>query len=167
MGLSWGSIVVMDLDRFERYVLERGFSVYTPNVVTGTLSALVDSLARRFQAIIVYGLDWERGTEEAVLEVPGVEAMELRDELVRVAEEISRLGASITIVALTGYVSCTPARSRREAYTGYLRSRAWRIVRALKRRCGGVVYVDGVIVWSRVSSGAPQPQGCNRSSSLS
>lgn len=165
MKPSWGCIVIMDLDRFKEYVRERGLSVYEPNVVTGTLSNLVEGLVRRFQAIVVYGLDWDRGTEEVVLEIPGVEAGELEPDLVRVAEEVHRLGLSITIVALTGYVSCAPARSRREAYSGhYLRSKARSVLESLKRRCGGVVYVDGVIAWSRVSLGAPQPPRCNRSS---
>lgn len=164
MKPTWGSLVVMDLDRFEEYVVTMGYSEYSPNIITGTLSALVEEFARKFQAVIVYGLDWRRGTEEAVLEVPGVDAGELEVDLVRIAEEIARLGASITIVAITGYVTCTPARSRREAYEGPLRSRAKRILESLKRRCGGMVYVDGVIVWSRVSLGAPQPQVCSRSS---
>jgi len=161
---AWGSIVLLDLDRFGEYVERMGLSEYSPNVVTGTLSALVEGLARRFHAVIVYGLDWERGTEEAVLEIPGVEARELEGELVRVAEEILRLGASITIVALTGYIYGAPARSRREAYRGPLRSRAKRILESLKRRCGGVVYIDGVVVWSRVSLGALRPRECSHSS---
>ncbi len=164
MKPSWGSIVIMDLDRFKEYVRVRGLSVYEPNIVTGTLSNLVEGFVRKFQAVVIYGLDWSRGTEEVVVEIPGVEAVELGEDLVRIAEEVHRLGSSITIVALTGYVSCVPARSRREAYSGsYLRSKAKGILESLKRRCGGVVYVDGVIMWSRGSLGAPQPQECSRS----
>jgi len=162
---TWGCIIVMDLDRFKEYVELKGLSVYEPNIVTGTLSALVEDLARRYQAVVVYGLDWSRGTEEAVLEVPGVEAVELEGDLVRIAEEVLRLGSSITIVALTGYVSCAPARDRREAYSGHpLRSKARGVLESLKRRCGGVVYIDGVIVWSRGLRGGLRPQGCSRSS---
>lgn len=161
----WGSLVVMDLDRFKEYARERGLSVYEPNIVTGSLSSLVEGFVRKFQAVVVYGLDWDRGTEEVVLEIPGVEAVELEPDLIRVAEEVRGLGSSITMVALTGYVSCVPARDRREAYAGhYLRSKARDVLESLKRRCGGVVYIDGVVVWSRVSLGAPQPPGCSRGS---
>jgi len=154
----------MDLDRFKEYVRVRGLSVYKPNIITGTLSGLVEDLVRRFQAVVVYGLDWDRGTEEVILEIPGVEASELEQDLIRIAREVHELGSSITIIALTGYVSCTPAKDRREAYSNYLRSRAKGLLESFKRRCGGVVYIDGVIVWSRVSLGVPLPLECNHRS---
>jgi len=66
----WGCLVVMDLDRFKEYARERGLSVYEPNIVTGSLSSLVEGFVRKFQAVVVYGLDWDRGTEEVVLEIP-------------------------------------------------------------------------------------------------
>jgi hypothetical protein len=78
----------MDLDRFKEYARERGLSVYEPNIVTGSLSSLVEGFVRKFQAVVVYGLDWDRGTEEVVLEIPGVEAVELEPDLIRVAEEV-------------------------------------------------------------------------------
>ncbi|MDM7274953.1 MAG: hypothetical protein P3X22_002350 [Thermoprotei archaeon] len=148
MKPSWGTIIVMDLDRFGEYVEARGLSSYSPNEVTGTLSRLVESFISKFNGVLVYGLDWERGTEEAVIEVPQLDAMSTVEDLKAIAKDVASLGASITIVALTGYIIGAKARSRREAYSGSLRSKARRVLERLKRRGGGVVYVDGLIVWS-------------------
>jgi hypothetical protein len=49
-------------------------------------------------------------------------------------------------VALTDYVTCRPARSRREAYSSY-RARAKRELERYKGRGGGVVVVDGEIAY--------------------
>lgn len=146
--LARGALVIIDLDRFSEVVRERGWSEYRPNPATGLLSQLVDALARRWQGLVVYGLDWERGTEEAVLEFPGIEATDLVDDLVGIARELEAQGVRATIVAVTGPVLGRPARTRREAYQGPRRA-AKRIMESLKRRGGGVVYVDGEIVWPR------------------
>ncbi len=148
--LTWGAIVIIDLDRFGDVVRERGWSEYRPNPATGLLSHLVDSLARRWQGLVVYGLDWERGTEEAVLEIPGVEASDLVDDLVGIARELEEQGVRATIVAVTGPILGKPAKNRREAYQGPRRA-VKRIMESLKRRGGGVVYVDGEIAWPRQS----------------
>ncbi len=147
MKPSWGTIIVMDLDKFKEYVEARGLNIYSPNEVTGTLSRLVESFISKFNGILVYGLDWERGTEEAVIEIPLTDATSTVEDLKAIAREIASLGASITIVALTGYIIGAKARNRREAYSGDLRARARKVLEGLKRRGGGVVYVDGSIVW--------------------
>jgi len=143
-SLQYGTIIVIDIDRMGDIVEERGLNPYKPNDITGRLSMLVDSLARRWNMVVVYGLDWDRGTEEAVLEAPGVDPGELRGDLLRIAVEMKSVGASVTIVAVTGPVSGRPARERREAYTGP-RRRAKRILEMLKRRGGSTVYIDGEI----------------------
>lgn len=146
-AVSRGAVVVLDLDRFEEITRQRGYDEYTPNEVTGLLSDLVERLARKWCGVVVYGLDWERGTEEAVIEIPGVEARELEADLVEIAREVEKTGASITVVAVTGDIVGSPASSRREAYLGGFRSYSKKILERLKRRGGGVVYVDGRIAW--------------------
>jgi len=141
-GLVWGTVVVLDLDRFEETIEERGWSQYTPNPATGLLSHLVEQLARKWSAVIVYGLDWERGTEEAVLEIPLVEPEELREDLERIKEEVNKLGVGITIVAVRGYVGLKPAKSRREAYTATpTRRLAIKLLRRAKRRGGNTIII--------------------------
>ena len=140
--LVWGTVLVLDLDRFEETIEEKGWSQYTPNPATGLLSHLVEQLARKWSAVIVYGLDWERGTEEAVLEIPLVEPEELREDLERVKEEINRLGVGITIVAVKGHVGLKPAKNRREAYTATpTRKLATKLLRKAKRRGGNTIII--------------------------
>lgn len=140
--LVWGTVLVLDLDRFEETIEEKGWSQYTPNPATGLLSHLVEQLARKWSAVIVYGLDWERGTEEAVLEIPLVEPEELREDLEKVKEEINRLGVGITIVAVKGHVGLKPAKNRREAYTATpTRKLATKLLRKAKRRGGNTIII--------------------------
>ncbi|GAB6148558.1 hypothetical protein [Stetteria hydrogenophila] len=143
-----GTVVVLDLDEFEEVTRERGYDEYRPNEVTGLLSALVEGFARKWQAVIVYGLDWERGTEEALIEVPYVEASEVSGDLVEIAREVGATGVSVTIVAVTGHVAPW-IRGDRSAYTATpTRRTALKILERLKARGGGVVYVDGRIVYT-------------------
>jgi len=145
--LAPGAIVVIDVDRMGEYVEERGLSEYRPNDITGTLSALVEDLVRRRGGYLVYGLDWERGTEEAVIEFPLTEPEELAGDLARIAEEICGLGWRVSIVAVKGATGAPRGRGRRGAYEGW-RAAAKRLLEAAKRRGGGVVVVDGVTVYS-------------------
>ncbi len=150
MGLEWavsmrlveGTIVVIDLDRFSEVVRERGWSEYTPNPATGLLTSLIERLVAKWRAVVVYGLDEERGTEEVVLEIPYTEPEELERDLEAVREELNRLGVGVTIVAVKGYVGLKPARSRREAYTGTpFRRMAYRLLREAKRRGGNTIVI--------------------------
>ena len=146
-GLVRGSIIILDLDRFGDYVEEKGLSEYSPNDVTGLLSMEVERLAIKWGGVILYGLDWDRGTEEAVVEVPGVEAWELKEDLVEIARKVCGEGASITIVAVTDYVGPARPSGRRDAYKGSPgRVRALRTLNAMKRRGGGTIYIDGEVL---------------------
>ncbi len=138
-----GYIIVMDLDRFEDYTETHGLDQYKPNMVTATLTRLVDEFASKHRGVIIYGYDPERGTEEAVLEVVSINDDELREiisDLERIREEVRRLDASITIVMVRDYVLMRPARNRREAYYGTPgRRRALKLLRTAKRRGGGSI----------------------------
>jgi len=140
-----GALVIIDIDSMSDMVREKGWSEWRPNPATGLLSGLVENLVRKWQALVVYGLDWERGTEEVVLEVPGVEAGELAGDLAGVAVELCKAGVTATIVAVTAPVLGIPARTRREAYLGP-RGRVKRLLERYKRRGGGYVVVDGAVV---------------------
>lgn len=143
-----GTVVVIDLDRFEEVTRKRGYDEYKPNDVTGRLSALVEGFARRWQAVVVYGLDWERGTEEALIEIPYVEAWEVAEDLIGIAREIEATGVTATIVAVTGHVAPWIAGDRR-AYTATpTRRTALKVLERLKARGGGKVYVDGSVVYT-------------------
>ncbi|MET1101205.1 MAG: hypothetical protein ABWW69_01815 [Pyrodictiaceae archaeon] len=137
-----GTIIVIDLDKFGEVVTERGWSEYSPNEATGLLTLLVEKLASKWHGVVVYGLDPERGTEEAVIEIPLVEPEEVRSDLEEIRKEINKLGVGVTIVAVKGYVGLKPARNRREAYYGTPdRARAVSLLREAKRKGGNRVYV--------------------------
>ncbi|BAA80869.2 hypothetical protein APE_1864.1 [Aeropyrum pernix K1] len=143
-----GTIVVIDIDRFEEKTRMLGLDPYRPNRFTALLTNLVEELAVSWRAIVVYGLDRERGTEEAVIEIPLTKPEEVEDDLVRVAREMCEARAPVTIVAIEGLVGPGKPVDRRLAYSGSPdRARARRILEKLKRRGGGAVYVNGRIVW--------------------
>ncbi|ABM80713.1 hypothetical protein [Hyperthermus butylicus] len=137
-----GTIVILDLDKFGEVVAERGWSEYEPNPATGLLTNLVERFARKWQAVVIYGLDEERGTEEAVLEIPYVEPEEVREDLEAIRREVNRLGVGVTIVAVKGIVTGQPAMDRREAYYGTpFRRYARSLLEKLKRRGGNAVFI--------------------------
>ncbi|MET1159454.1 MAG: hypothetical protein ABWW65_00700 [Thermoprotei archaeon] len=139
-----GLIIVLDLDKFEEYVTEHGLDPYKPNIVTGTLTRLVEDFAIKWRGIIIYGLDYERGTEEAVIEIPyGHEHLDdIMRDLEKIKEEINKLGVSISIAVVKDYVYPVPARDRREAYYGTPgRRRAVKLLRSIKRSGGNKIAV--------------------------
>lgn len=139
-----GLVIVLDLDDFENYVKTRGLDPYRPNEISGELSRLVEDFAIKHHGVVVYGLDHERGTEEAVIEIPfGSEHLELiiRD-LYALKQRIEELGGSISIVVVEDYVLGEIARDRREAYNATPgRRRAIQLLRRVKRKGGGRIIV--------------------------
>ncbi len=139
-----GCVIIMDLDKFEELSKSRGWSEYVPNIITGTLTTLVWQFVRKHFAMVIYGLDEKRGTEEVVLEIPDISEKDLEEiieDLERIRMEISRLGASISIAVALGPVTGKPAKNRREAYNSYTRKRALKLLREVKRAGGNKVAV--------------------------
>ncbi|MCC6040952.1 MAG: hypothetical protein LM557_02120 [Desulfurococcaceae archaeon] len=139
-----GLIVIIDLDEFGEFVEKRGLDPYKPNIVTGELTRLVEEFTRRFQGVVVYGLDYERGTEEALIEIPyGVDYVDqVVSELERIAQRIREHGVTLTAVVVMDSVIGKPARSRREAYSGTPgRRRALKALREAKKKGGNRVVV--------------------------
>lgn len=136
-----GTVIIMDLDRFGDYVKLKGLSEYKPNIITGTLTLLIEDFVRKHMAIIIYGLDYERGTEEVVLELPFVKPNEILDDLEKIREEISRLNASISIGVAWGPISGKVALNRREAYIGVTRRKAFKALKKAKRLGGNRIII--------------------------
>ncbi len=139
-----GIIIVADLDRFDEFVEEHGLSRYRPNDITGTLTHLFYNFTTRWQGVVIYGLDFGRGTEEIIIEIPVPDELDnIVNELKQIKKTINGLGASITIVVVKDYVSCRPARNRREAYYGTPgRRRAIRLLKSVKRKGGNTIYIE-------------------------
>lgn len=143
--LIQGLIIIIDLDNFGEYVEKHGLDPYKPNVVTGTLSELVYRFVNKWRGVVIYGLDFERGTEEAVIELPyGHENIDdILKDLLEIKEEINKLGVSISIVVVQDYVYPELAGDRRIAYKGTVgRIKAWKILRKIKKTGGNkIVFV--------------------------
>ncbi len=140
--MKYGCVIIMDLDKFEELTLKRGWSQYTPNIITGTLTDLVEQFARKYFAVVIYGLDRDRGTEEVVLEIPDVDNEILRQiivDLEKIRLEIEKLGGSITIAVALGPIIGKPAKNRREAYNTPTRRLALKLLREAKRKGGNRV----------------------------
>lgn len=87
-----GITVVLDLDKFEEVTKRMRWTEYKPNIVTASLTQLVERLALRFGGVVVHGLDEERGTEEAIIKFTGVSIDEVLRELENIRLEIERIG---------------------------------------------------------------------------
>ena len=132
-----GVVVFIDLDRFEEEIERRGWSKWKPNEATGLMTQLAESLARKWRAVVVYGLDPERGTEEVILEVPFARIEDVLGDLEEVRREIESLGVTVSIAVVEGLVGLKPARDRREAYYGTpARRRATELLRRAKAMGG-------------------------------
>ena len=141
--MVWGSVVILDLDRFKEVTKSRGWTEYKPNIITGELSHLVDAFVRKWSAHLVYGLDWDRGTEEAVIEIPGVTPDEIKEDLELIRRRIEELGASISIGVAYGPILGFKARGRRGAYSGATRRLALKALKEAKRLGGNKIIIIG------------------------
>ncbi|QOR95171.1 hypothetical protein IMZ38_06435 [Thermosphaera chiliense] len=140
-----GLIVLIDLDRFEEYTMEKGLNPYVPNSVTGELTRLVEDFAIKYRGVVVYGLDYGRGTEEALIEIPfGCEEVgSVVKDLENLKNRVNSYGVGVTIVVVYDYVSGKPASNRREAYHATPgRRRAVKILKDLKKKGGNILRVE-------------------------
>ena len=139
--VSNGTVVVVDLDKFEEITEEKGFDRYKPNIITGTLTQLIENFTRKWQAHILYGLDYERGTEEAVILIPMVKPEEVIEDLENIRRNIEKLGATLSIGVSYGPLDVIKARNRREAYSGLTVKRALKALREAKRKGGNKIII--------------------------
>ncbi|HDI47101.1 MAG TPA: GGDEF domain-containing protein [Candidatus Methanomethylia archaeon] len=143
-----GAVVIIDLDRFKEIVEEKGWSEYTPNPVTSELTALIKNLISKHFGVVIYGLDEERGTEEAVLEFPSADEEDLLKDLEEIRKRIeevglqTRSGATVSIGVVFGAIGVSKPAKRRDAYRATpLRLLALRALQKAKRMGGNRVVV--------------------------
>lgn len=90
-------VIALDLDRFSEMTKERGWTEYSPNPVTRYLSHAVLSFAEKHHATIMYGLDFERGTEEAQIYCSDPDLEEIISDLEDMRRDIQFMGTSLSI----------------------------------------------------------------------
>ncbi|RLF04977.1 MAG: hypothetical protein DRJ60_06310 [Thermoprotei archaeon] len=87
-----GITVFLDLDRFKEITRSMGWTEYKPNIITGSLTHLIEEVASRLRGIVIHGLDEERGTEEAIIKFIEADENEVLKSLEKIRREIERLG---------------------------------------------------------------------------
>lgn len=136
-----GTVIILDLDKFKKVTKERGFNEYKPNIITGTLTHLVENFVRKWNAYVLYGLDYSRGTEEAVIIIPMIKPEEVLGDLEKIRREIEKLGASLSIGVSYGVIVNIKARNRREAYENITVKNALKALREAKRKGGNRIVI--------------------------
>ncbi|RLI65815.1 MAG: hypothetical protein DRO67_02135 [Candidatus Asgardarchaeum californiense] len=140
------AVVFLDLDNFGKIVTEHSLSKYTPNIITGTLTHLVYSLVQRYNAVVLHGLDWQRGTEEALIEITEPDMPSLISDLKAIKEKIASLGketgtnATLSIGVAIGYESIfVKPSSRKSLFNTPLRRLAKRALSLAKKKKNDLV----------------------------
>lgn len=87
-----GVTVVLDLDNFEEVMKRMNWTEYKPNIVTASLTRLVENLALKLGGVVIHGLDEERGTEEAVIKFVNTNVDDVLRELEKIRLEVERIG---------------------------------------------------------------------------
>jgi len=140
-NLIEGTVIILDLDKFKKVTKERGFNEYRPNIITGTLTHLVEDFVRKWNAYVLYGLDYSRGTEEAVIMIPMTKPEEVLDDLEKIRKEIEKLGATLSIGVSYGVIINIKARDRREAYKNITVKNALKALKEAKRKGGNRIVI--------------------------
>jgi GGDEF domain-containing protein len=86
------ALVYLDLDGFSQAVKAKGWATYTPNPITAELSGMVVEISETHATAILYGLDFKRGTEEALLFFSDIPEKVLEEELEDMRKRIESLG---------------------------------------------------------------------------
>ncbi len=103
-------VVAVDLDNFGDLVKKRGWTTYSPNPVTRYLSHAVFNFAKKHSATIINGLDFERGTEEAVIYCSDPDLKSVITDLEVMRKEIYDLGETTLSVGIT-HIPDIPVKS--------------------------------------------------------
>lgn len=137
----FGTVIIIDLDRFKEITEKYGFNKYKPNIITGSLTSLVENFVRKWQGTVLYGLDYNRGTEEAVIVLPDIKPEEVIDDLRKMKNEIKKLKVTMSIGLSYGPLDVLKARNRREAYSGLTVKRALKALNEAKRKGGNKIII--------------------------
>ncbi len=135
-----GVVVVLDLDNFGEEIKKRGWSPWKPNEATGLLTQLALDFASRHRAVIIFGVDSKRGTEEFVMEIPFTTIDNVLDDVKNIVKELNKFSVKASAAVVEGLVGLKPAKNRREGYYGTpARKKATRLLRKAKNLGGNKV----------------------------
>lgn len=106
-------VIALDLDKFSEVTKERGWTEYSPNPVTRYLSHAVYSFSGKYHATIIYGLDFERGTEEAQIYCSDPDLEEIISDLEAMRRDIQSMGTTLSI-GIAHITSDIPVKSLKD-----------------------------------------------------
>lgn len=142
-----GITVVLDLDRFKDITSNMHWTEYKPNIVTGSLTRLVEEVVSKLGGIVIYGLDEERGTEEVVMKFVDASIDEVLKEMEKIRLEIERIGresgsnATISIGIYVGPLTSLKPQSPSKAKKTIEVLMALRALRKAKKEGGNKIVV--------------------------
>ncbi|MEM3526223.1 MAG: hypothetical protein QXV37_02310 [Candidatus Jordarchaeaceae archaeon] len=137
--------IFFDLDNFKEIMKKMGWTEYKPNIITGNLTKHIQLFASKYNANILWGLNQERGTEEAYLEVVEPDPEKLYNDLEEIREKIEKLGketksnAKLSIGVAYGKIENIKPRSKRELIKTPLGKKAWKALKTAKKTGGNKV----------------------------
>jgi len=114
-GGEWMAVVIMlDLDEFGEVTKRKGWTEYSPNPVTRYLSHAVSAFAEKYHATILYGLDFERGTEEAQIYCSDPDLEEVMTDLECIRKEIQTISETTLSVGIVNVPPDIPVKSLKD-----------------------------------------------------
>jgi len=138
-------VVYLDLDNFNEIVSKFGLSEYKPNIITGQLTHLVYLLSQKYNGVILHGLDWDRGTEEALIEFIDTDQNSLLFDISQLKNEIENLGkktktgVTLSVGIATGFESSFVKPTAKNAFNTPLRKLAKKALRLAKKKKNDIV----------------------------
>ncbi|MBU6997939.1 MAG: hypothetical protein HXS41_11870 [Theionarchaea archaeon] len=107
-------VIALDLDKFGDLTRKMGWTEYSPNPVTRYLSHAVADFAEIHQATILYGLDVERGTEEAQLYCSHPDMDAIVTDLETMRREIRNLSETTLSVGIAHITPDVPVKALKD-----------------------------------------------------
>ncbi|MBU7014646.1 MAG: hypothetical protein HXS52_14000 [Theionarchaea archaeon] len=107
-------VIALDLDRFGELTRKMGWTEYSPNPVTRYLSHAVADFAKTHQATILYGLDFERGTEEAQMYCSHPDMERMITDLETMRKEIRTISETTLSVGIAHITADVPVKALKD-----------------------------------------------------
>lgn len=107
-------VIALDLDKFSDVIKEKGWTAYSPNRVTRYLSHAVSAFAEKHHATVLYGLNFERGTEEAQLYCSDPDMQQVIADLECMREDIHTMGETTLSVGIASVARDIPVKSLKD-----------------------------------------------------
>ena len=89
------ALVLLDLDHFGEITKKAGWPEYKPNVVSGLVTELVTDLLTKHHGTHLRGINYKRGTEEAVLFFSAPDIQALLEDLETLRKKVHLLGGEL------------------------------------------------------------------------